>query len=107
MRVFSAEEVDRRLDDLALVDRLDALFRAGCEMPTRHHHTLHEPNGPGSTDATLLLMPAWTNSGERLTGCKVVSVYPDNSVSFCTGSLTPTTPWITSPGMRPTAPVPP
>ena len=78
MRVFSAEEVDRRLDDLALVDRLDALFRAGCEMPTRHHHTLHEPNGPGSTDATLLLMPAWTQGAGSRLGVKMVTVYPDN-----------------------------
>ena len=78
MRVFSAEEVDRRLDDLALVDRLDALFRAGCEMPTRHHHTLHEPNGPGSTDATLLLMPAWTQGAGSRLGIKMVTVYPDN-----------------------------
>ena len=23
-------------------------------------------------------MPAWTNSGERLVGCKLVSVFPDN-----------------------------
>ena len=68
----------RALDDLALVDRLDALFRAGCEMPTRHHHTLHEPNGPGSTDATLLLMPAWTQGAGSRLGIKMVTVYPDN-----------------------------
>ena len=78
MKVFSAEEVDRRLDDLTLVDRLDSLFRAGCEMPTRHHHTLHRPNGPGSADATLLLMPAWTQGAGSRLGVKMVTVYPDN-----------------------------
>ena len=39
MKILSAAEVDANLDDLALIDRLDALFRAGCEMPPRHHHT--------------------------------------------------------------------
>ena len=78
MKVVSAEEVDRRLDDVMLVDRLDALFRAGCEMPTRHHHTLHQPNGPDSADATLLLMPAWTRGTNTRLGVKMVTVYPDN-----------------------------
>ena len=83
MKILSAAEVDAALDDLALIDRLDALFRAGCEMPPRHHHTLAAPNGPGSADATLLLMPAWTagaaaaGAAGRL-GIKVVTVFPDN-----------------------------
>jgi ornithine cyclodeaminase len=33
---------------------------------------------PSGTEAKLLLMPAWSNTGERFVGCKVVSVYPDN-----------------------------
>ena len=83
MKILSAAEVDAALDDLALIDRLDALFRAGCEMPPRHHHTMAAPNGPGSADATLLLMPAWTagaaaaGAAGRL-GIKVVTVFPDN-----------------------------
>lgn len=75
MRILSAEEVDAALDDVALIDRLDALFRAGCEMPTRHHHPIHAPLGVGSADAMLLLMPAWTPG--RI-GVKVVTVFPDN-----------------------------
>lgn len=78
MRIYTAEEVDQRLDDLALIDRLDALFRSGCEMPTRHHHTVRQPIGPGSSDATLLLMPAWTQGDGGRVGVKVVTVYPDN-----------------------------
>lgn len=78
MRIVSAAEVDAALDDLALIDRLDALFRAGCEMPQRHHHTLAEPNGPGSADATLLLMPAWTRGPSSHVGIKLVTVFPDN-----------------------------
>ena len=83
MRILSADEVDAALDDLTLIDRLEALFRAGCEMPTRHHHTVAAPNGPGSADATLLLMPAWTRGrstgqGTGHIGIKLVTVFPDN-----------------------------
>jgi ornithine cyclodeaminase len=78
VKILSAAEVDAALDDLALIDRLDALFRAGCEMPPRHHHTVAEPNGPGSADATLLLMPAWTRGSGSHLGIKLVTVFPDN-----------------------------
>ena len=78
MKILSAAEVDAALDDLALIDRLDALFRAGCEMPLRHHHTIAEPIGPGSADAMLLLMPAWTRGPGSHLGIKVVTVFPDN-----------------------------
>jgi alanine dehydrogenase len=83
VNILSAAEVDAALDDLALIDRLDALFRAGCEMPPRHHHAVAEPNGPGSADAALLLMPAWTRGataakGAGHLGIKVVTVFPDN-----------------------------
>jgi alanine dehydrogenase len=83
VRILSAAEVDAALDDMALIDRLDALFRAGCEMPTRHHHVIKEPLGTGSADAMLLLMPAWTKgarSGEGggRVGVKIVTVFPDN-----------------------------
>jgi alanine dehydrogenase len=79
VRILSAAEVDAALDDLALIDRLDALFRSGCEMPTRHHHPLKAPRGPGSTDALLLLMPAWTKGPSGRIGVKIVTVFPDNA----------------------------
>jgi ornithine cyclodeaminase len=83
VRILSAADVDDALDDLALIDRLDALFRAGCEMPVRHHHVIASPTGPGSADAMLLLMPAWTRGqstekGAGRLGIKVVTVFPDN-----------------------------
>lgn len=82
MKILSAADVDAALDDLALIDRLDALFRAGCEMPTRHHHPIKEPLGPHSADAMLLLMPAWTTARPGgvpgRVGVKVVTVFPDN-----------------------------
>jgi ornithine cyclodeaminase len=47
-------------------------------MPPRHHHTMAAPAGPGSADATLLLMPAWTLGAQSHVGVKVVTVFPDN-----------------------------
>jgi alanine dehydrogenase len=78
VKILSAAEVDANLDDLTLIDRLEALFRAGCEMPPRHHHTIAAPTGSGSADATLLLMPAWTRGTSSHLGIKVVTVFPDN-----------------------------
>jgi alanine dehydrogenase len=83
VRILSAAEVDAALDDLALIVRLESLFRAGCEMPLRHHHLVRAPLGPGSADAMLLLMPAWTRAlsspamAPRI-GVKIVTVFPDN-----------------------------
>jgi ornithine cyclodeaminase len=78
VRILSADEVETRLDDLALIDRLEGLFRSGCEMPARHHHTIAAPGGSGSADATLLLMPAWTGGQRGHIGIKLVTVFPDN-----------------------------
>jgi len=83
VKILSAAEVDAALDDLALIDRLEALFRAGCEMPLRHHHPITAPLGPGSADAMLLLMPAWTRASPKpgatpRVGVKIVTVFPDN-----------------------------
>ena len=78
MKSLSAADVDAALDDIALIDRLDALFRAGCEMPTRHHHPVREPLGTGSADAMLLLMPAWTQGASGRIGVKIVTVFPEN-----------------------------
>lgn len=78
MKILSAAEVDAALDDLTLIDHLDELFRVGCEMPTRHHHPIKSPLGPGSTDAMLLLMPAWTRGPSGRVGVKIVTVFPDN-----------------------------
>jgi ornithine cyclodeaminase/alanine dehydrogenase-like protein (mu-crystallin family) len=74
MKILSAAEVDASLDDLDLIDRL---FRIDCEMPPRHH-PIASPVGPGSADATLLLMPAWTGAPSGRVGVKIVTVFPDN-----------------------------
>ncbi len=74
MRVVSAEEVHASLDFPALIDALAAMFKAGCEVPLRHHHGIAVPGAP---EATLLLMPAW-QPGAAL-GIKIVSVFPGNA----------------------------
>ncbi|EEA96367.1 ornithine cyclodeaminase family protein [Pseudovibrio sp. JE062] len=57
-----------------LVEALRIMFREGCEMPVRHHHTMGVPD---KADATLLLMPAW-QSGAYF-GVKLASVFPSNA----------------------------
>src|SRR3954468_18351128 len=76
MRVVTAEEIDRALTYPALIEALREAFRADIETPLRHTHMIPQPSG---AEAKLLLMPAWTKSGERLVGCKLVTVYPDNA----------------------------
>jgi len=72
MRQFDASAVERLLDDGKLIDAIAKLFRDGCEVPLRHHHTIETGGAP----ATLLLMPAWRN--QRHLGIKIVTVFPDN-----------------------------
>jgi ornithine cyclodeaminase len=73
MQTLDAAEVERRLDFPSLIERLREMFRAGCELPTRHHHPVQVPGAP---DAILLLMPAWQVG--RHIGVKTVTVFPGN-----------------------------
>ncbi len=57
----------------ALIAALADMFKTGCMMPVRHHHSVAVP---GESDATLLLMPAWQPGA--YVGVKLVSVFPDN-----------------------------
>lgn len=72
MRTISADDLERLLGYPALVDSLRDMFRAGCEMPTRHHHTVKTPSGEG----TLLLMPAWQVGA--FIGVKIVTIFGEN-----------------------------
>lgn len=74
MQLINAEQVRTRLDWPGLLAALAAMFRQGCAMPVRHHHTV---TVPGEADATLLLMPAW-QSGAYI-GVKIVNVMPGNA----------------------------
>jgi len=51
-------------------------FRSDITVPAKVVHMIPRPLGSA---AKFLLMPAWTNSGERLIGCKLVNVFPDNA----------------------------
>ena len=73
MTFIEAAELEALLQPRELIDALRAAFRAGCEMPVRHHHPI---KADGAADGTLLLMPAWRTGGTL--GLKCVTVFPDN-----------------------------
>lgn len=74
MLVLNEDQTRDALVWPALIDAIDAMFKAGCETPLRHHHAVPVP---GEGDATLLMMPAWT-SGAYM-GVKILSVFPGNT----------------------------
>lgn len=82
MLTISADQVDAALTFPGLVETLREAFRAGAVQPVRHHHTVEHAVG---ADATLLLMPAWTDfkaadaAAEGFIGVKIVTVSPDNN----------------------------
>ena len=69
MRVISATDLARLSPYRDIIEALRAGFRAGANVPPRHHHQT-------STATTLLLRPAWT---DRFTGIKTVTVKSDNA----------------------------
>ena len=79
-RVLGADEVNATLSYPPLIEALREAFRGDLAVPVRHHHTVPQPG----SDATLLVMPAWTTDGEpgeRFLGCKIVTVFPDNAAA--------------------------
>jgi ornithine cyclodeaminase len=74
MQVLTLEETRAALPFGPLIDALDAGFRAGAEVPLRHHHPMVNP---GAADDMLLLMPAWQAAGWG--GVKIVNVHPGNA----------------------------
>jgi len=98
VRIVTASDIDHALDPAALIDALDAAFRADITVPMRHHHTIPQPGA----DGTMLIMPAWTGVGQdpekreavfrkdhaqnkeaardaRFIGCKIATILPDNA----------------------------
>ncbi len=73
MTFIEADEMEAILEPRELIEALRAAFRAGCEMPVRHHHHVEVDRGPAGT---LLLMPAWRKGG--VMGLKCLTVYPGN-----------------------------
>jgi ornithine cyclodeaminase len=83
MKIFTAPDIDQLLRFPTLIDALAAAFRGGMTAPVRHHHHIPRPDA----DATLLLMPAWTDaatggeapSRNAFLGTKIVTVFPGNA----------------------------
>ncbi|WP_424830112.1 ornithine cyclodeaminase family protein [Ruegeria sp.] len=73
MKILDAEITASALPFGGLIDQMEELFANGLTSPDRHHHTMPMQEEP---DATLLLMPAWT---ETLGCVKVVTATPGNS----------------------------
>ena len=78
MLTVDASEANRLLPMKALIDGLREFLLEGCEVPPRHHHTIAVPGEP---EATLLLMPSWTEKSENggYLGVKLVTVFPGNA----------------------------
>src|SRR5215470_5274300 len=75
-RIVTAADVNRLLRYDTLIDALDAAFRADIVMPEKIMHFIPQPSGG---EAKVLMMPAWTESGERFVGCKLINVFPENA----------------------------
>lgn len=73
MLILDPNQTRQALPWDALIAALASMFKTGCVMPVRHHHSVAVP---GEADATLLLMPAWQPGA--YVGVKLVSVFPDN-----------------------------
>jgi ornithine cyclodeaminase/alanine dehydrogenase-like protein (mu-crystallin family) len=82
MRIITGSDIAEALTFPELIETLRSAFRAGAVVPVRHHHRIALPDQP---DATLLLMPAWSDfaaqghSGRGYVGVKIVSVFPGNA----------------------------
>jgi len=74
MEIINAQAVADALPFDALIDALDAAFRAGAHAPDRGHHEIEVP---GTDDGTLLLMPCW-QTNQNL-GVKIATVFPGNA----------------------------
>jgi alanine dehydrogenase len=74
MRLIGPSEIHEALAWAPLIEALRQMFRTGCTVPARHHHTIAA--GGDRADGTLLLMPAW--QAGRYVGVKLATVFPSN-----------------------------
>ena len=75
-RIVTADDIDRVLGYETLIDALADAFRSDISAPDKIAHFIPQPSGG---EAKVMLMPAWSNSGERFIGCKLVNLFPDNA----------------------------
>ena len=77
-RIVTADDINRVLRYDTLIDALAEAFRADMAASDKIAHFLPQPSG---RDDKVLLMSAWTTSGERFIGHKLINVFPDNASS--------------------------
>jgi alanine dehydrogenase len=70
---LDAQQLAARLPRLALIDALGRAFRQRTEVPPRQRYAT---SAQGADEASLLIMPAWTDA---VLGVKLVTVCPQNS----------------------------
>jgi ornithine cyclodeaminase len=80
LQIFDAPATRLALPLQPLIAALERLFISGCEVPTRHVHTITTPTGQ---PLTSLLMTAWQPGG--CYGVKTVNVAPDNAAKGLPG----------------------
>jgi ornithine cyclodeaminase len=76
LHIVTADDIARALTFEALIETLAEAFRADISVPPKIAHMVPQPSG---SEAKVLVMPAWTNSGARFIGHKLVNVFPDNT----------------------------
>jgi len=78
MQNLTAHDLIERLPYAVLTKQLPKLLRGETISPQRHVHTV---SNAGEPDATLLMMPAWSEGHEnkKWGGVKVVNVTPGNA----------------------------
>lgn len=81
MRIITSGQIAEAIVERDVVEALRSAFRNETVAPLRHHHDISRPD---AQNATLLLMPAWTDFGAQghtqrgYIGTKIVTVFPDN-----------------------------
>jgi ornithine cyclodeaminase len=75
-RIVTADDINRVLRYETLIDALAQAFCADMTTPEKIAHFIPQASG---RDAKVLLMPAWTTSGQRFIGHKLINVFPDNT----------------------------
>jgi ornithine cyclodeaminase/alanine dehydrogenase-like protein (mu-crystallin family) len=72
MNIFDTVTTRNALDFESLIPCLKGAFVRGCHVPLRHSHTIS-----GSSEGTVLIMPAWEEDGYL--GIKTVNIFPGNA----------------------------
>ena len=90
MQFLDAATINKAMNYRALVEALRQAFQARYVTPVRHHHNIALPD---QADATLLLMPSWSDAHANGTsyhgyiGIKMLTVFPNNGERFSLPSI--------------------